>query len=615
MNKLILVSTPDPDALRQVLSKVEGKNFHWTYLGQSVLEFRRIQETFLGSGNYLDTSDRFHEATRELREPFLEYLFNIGHKLDSLHWWLTPPSWRDCFASNVFRRACHLKTALELARIWELPEPLVLVADEPLCRSIQNNLGGATETAPAVYGLRKGLPLQPAIDTLAMLGHRAVFVVRETYKIFHSRRLLPKPVQPDGEETLLISWGTSASLSQGGEFHRSFFGDLADRLSALKGRVVIIPMVAREVRYKEALQQLKNHRLTNHRMPLCLPHSMYRAFDPVKAVILSIRKPTTPKEFPELSGMRIAPLLEPELREYWISTQPAVLMMTTILVQRWAQWSPSIARIIYMYENKTWERALCWQAKRSLPNTKLVGYSPTPVSKLWLNFFLAPGEAGVAPLPDRVVTVGELPGRVLSSDGYGPDSIKVGGALRMQDLEALGNRTKPNPLEQEPMVLVAPTLGLEEAAELSYMAAQLFEEDEGVRVVLKFHPMMATHEVSGSIEAPLPSHVELSDEPIGDLILKSSLMIYSSSSVCIDALALEVPVVNLRPQFNISLDPLEEFPEARPEATGLADLREKAQWLLKHREEYVTKHRDAWRSIVKDMYAPVTTESIKAFNA
>jgi hypothetical protein len=610
MKKLILVSTPDPGALQRVLDQVEGRPFHWTYLGQTILQYRRAQELFSGRGAYLDTSDRFHQATRELREPYLEYLFNISHALDSLHWWLTSLSWRDYLASNAFRRTCHLKTALEVASAWELPEPLVLVADEPVCRAIQSNLGRETGAAPAVYGISKNPPLRPVIDTLNMLGHRTVFVMREAYKIFYSRRLLPKPAEPAGMETLLISWGTATSLRQGGEFHRSFFGDLADRMTALKGRVAVVPMIAKEVRYKEALRQLENCRL-----PLCVPHSFFGAFDPIKAGIMSIRKPARPKEFSELSGMCVAPLLEPELREHWISNQPAALMMTTLLVRRWAKWSPSIARIIYMYENKTWERALCWQARKSLPQTKLVGYSPTPVSKLQLNFFLAPGEAGTAPLPDRVVTVGEQPGRLLSSDGYEPDSIKVGGALRMQDLDALGTRSKTLPVNHEPVVLVAPTSGPEETAELAYIAAHLFEADDGVRVVLKCHPMMGFDQVSGSIGGPLPSHVEVSDEPIDDLILKSSLMVYSTSSVCIDALALGVPVVNLRPQFNIDADPLDEFPEARPEATGLGDLREKVRWLLDHREEYVNQHRDAWSSIAKDMYAPVTPESIQAFTA
>ena len=90
-------------------------------------------------------------------------------------------------------------------------------------------------------------------------------------------------------------------------------------------------------------------------------------------------------------------------------------------------------------------------------------------------------------------------------------------------------------------------------------------------------------------------------------------MIYSTSTVCIEALAVETPVVNLRPQFGINLDPLEDFPSLRPDAAGLEDLREKVNWVLEHQKEHVAQNKDAWANMVKDMFSPVTSESIQAF--
>ena len=608
MPKLILVSSPSPDAIQRVLDGIGNAPFRWTYLGQSILEHRRVSEQINGRGDYLDTSGRFHHWTQELREPYLKYLFDIGQGLGSLHWWFTPMSWRDSFVSNAFLQACHLKTGLEIADSWDGTGPLVLVADEPVCRSIRSSMGDQPGISMSVTGLRRRNPIAPVFDTLNMLGHRSVFVLREMYQIIQSRRKLPKPVNPAGGESLLISWATSTSILQEGEFHRFFFGDLAERLALLKEKVVIVPMILKDVRYKDALRLLEKSPL-----PLCLPHSVFGILDPIRAAVSSLRKPADPKGFPEFAEMDIAPLFEVELSQYWVSNQSASLLMTTLLVRRWAEWSPSIARVIYMYENKPWERALCWQANESLPNATLVGYSPTPISKLLLNFFLAPGEAKIAPLPDRFVTVGEQPARLLSSGGYDSETVRVGGALRMQDLDALRSPEPDLPEITSPVVLLAPTLGVEETAELAYMAVHLFDEADGVQVVLKCHPMMPFENISKFIGSPLPSHVHISDEPIKDLILKSSVMIYSTSTVCIEALAVETPVVNLRPQFGISLDPLEDFPSLRPDAAGLEDLREKVNWVLEHQKEHVAQNKDAWANMVKDMFSPVTSESIQAF--
>ena len=90
-------------------------------------------------------------------------------------------------------------------------------------------------------------------------------------------------------------------------------------------------------------------------------------------------------------------------------------------------------------------------------------------------------------------------------------------------------------------------------------------------------------------------------------------MIYTGSTVSVQALALQLPVVHVRSQFSLDLDPLMALPDARLEANGLEELREKVRWLLDHRDEYITQHRDGWDSLVEDFYGPVTDETFKAF--
>jgi hypothetical protein len=145
------------------------------------------------------------------------------------------------------------------------------------------------------------------------------------------------------------------------------------------------------------------------------------------------------------------------------------------------------------------------------------------------------------------------------------------------------------------------------------MAVRLFDENEGVRIVIKCHPLLAFLKVSKSVGGPLPKHVEVSDAPLTDLMLKSSAMVYSGSTVCVQALAFGLPVVHLRPQFDLDLDPLEAVPELRLEATGLEELRQKVRWLLDHREEYIAQHREQWNRFVDEMYGPVTRQTFLAF--
>ena len=161
-------------------------------------------------------------------------------------------------------------------------------------------------------------------------------------------------------------------------------------------------------------------------------------------------------------------------------------------------------------------------------------------------------------------------------------------------------------------VLIATSIG-PEAEELAHISANLFNEDDGIKVILKCHPLQQVEKIRGLDRAWFSGHLQLSDEPIVELMQKCSLMVYSVSSVCIQALALGLPLIHMRPQINLEMDPLEAAPDARLQATNLEELRDKIQWLLDNREEYITQHRQQWKELALDIYGPVTDASVRAF--
>lgn len=536
-------------------------------------------------------------------------MYQIGREVNSLRWWITSLSYRNAYSSKTLHRTCYLKVALDLVRGWDHPEPLVLIVDRVVHRALKDNLAAHGKPEAQFLGRVRPWSQRFSPDLVNMLVHRAFFLCQEGYRILVSRLMVRRPHVPRAPTTVLISWATRDNIRQGGDFHRSFFGDLAVQLGTLGCRVAVSPFILRNLSYYESLRLLKNSSL-----PLMLHHRHLGLADLVRTSLASCAQAPLPRTLPPFEGMSIKGLLAEDIRTHWVGNGSPVALLIAATVRSWARVGASIERIIYIYENQPWERALCWEAERALPRTELVGYQPTPVPKLLLNFYLAPGEKEVAPLPRRLVTVGAQVARLLSADGYDPGCIRVGGALQVQNLRLLKSRAGTvNDGGAAPTVLVAATGGREDTAELVAMAAGLFDGDEGVRVVMKCHPSMPFYKVSGLTATRLPGHVRLSEEPVTELMLKSSVMVYSGSTVCIQALALGLPVVHLRTQFDFSLDPLETVPDLRLEATGLEELRQKVRWLLENREEYIARHKDAWNRVVEDMYGPVTEETFLAF--
>lgn len=610
MDNDILIVAPDSRLLSNFVRKMGGEPFSWTYLGSRIDESRLTEGCLNASGSNVDASAGFHEAADRLREPYLLYIYDIGRRLKSLRWWLTSLSYRSAYMSKTFQQACYLRAALDLMDGWQGPGPLVIVAgDPPLRRALQQNSAGVPGRRVNMVGRTGWLPFQSLRDTLNMLAHKAFFLYREGRRVIWARRLIPRSNAALQNTTLLISTVHSRNVGDRGDFHRFVFGDLAAHLDDLGHKVAAMPVILRDTDYKRALTGLRDSRL-----PLAVPHVYLNIRDLLWAVASTLRKPPIPDPIPSFSGMNISALIQAEHRTHWIRNQAADALLMVALVQRWASVGANVARVIYLYENQPWERALCWQMRRSMPDAKIVGYQFGRAPRLLLNWHLAPGEKKEAPLPDRVVTGGEYGARQLRSACDRSAWIKVGGTLQMRNLSALRSQASKTPAPTNPIsVLVTPSYGLEESAELVDIAGRLFDENENILVVVKCHPLMPFDRVASLLSQPLPGHVEVSDEPTTDLMRKSSVILYTSSTICVEALAAGLPAIHLRSRFELNTDPLESAPDARLEALGLEDLREKIRWLLSNRTEYICQHRARWDQLADDIYGPVTDETYRAF--
>ncbi|MDA1219918.1 MAG: hypothetical protein O2909_10805 [Chloroflexi bacterium] len=606
----VVITAADSRSLEAVQRRFSEESVSWVYLGQNLTKFYQVKQSFQGRGTQLDTTQQFQQTAQALRLLYLTYLYKMGRELNSLRWWISSLSCRRVDASSkTFHQACYMKLALELLKKWQGPEPLVIVAvDKPVRVGLERNLAADGVRVP-VFGSHRSFPFRLTWDTVNMWAHRAFFVFRQSHRVFVSRRMIRRAYMPTEDTTLLISWASSDNLRRGVDFHKSFFGDLAARLGEIGYRVAIVPMILPGVGYKEAL-----FRLRAAGYPVLVPDRYLSFLDLIRAAISSCARPPLPGTIPTFCGMDISSLIREDLRKHWVSNQAMDALLTAMLVRRWESFGSLITRIIYIYENQPWERALCWGARHSLPDTTLVGYQHARLPRLLLNFHLAPAGEDEAPLPDRVVTVGRHTARILSGGGFTAGRVRVGGAIHLQNLMPLrSDGGKSSPSGDCTTVLVACSNSPEEATELVHMATRLFDQDEGVRVVIKCHPIMPFEKVSNSMSVQLPKHVQVCDDPLTELMLQSSVMVYSGSTVCTQALALGLPVVHLCPQFDLDMDPLETVPDLRLEATGLEELRQNVRWLLCHREEYISQHRERWNRFVDEMYGPVTEQTFSAF--
>lgn len=599
--------------VKKILDKVSGRPFHWVYLGANIGEYQRVVKTFGVFGSLLDTTEQFHKAAEKLRNPYLDLIYDIGQTEQSLQWWITSLSYRSPSTSNAFRHSCYLRVALNLASDANTYDPLVILAPRPVIQAFKANQNQIDKTVTFI-GESTGSIIRRfarlGLDHVDMLAHRVHFAFWEALRVMRARISISDPFRPSQPITLLISWATPDSLSRGADFHRAFFGNLVSYLQKTGRTVAVTPMFQSRIPYGKALAAIRS----KNAVPWLVPHRILTLWDIFSIVTKSCFRPPKPKGTPILDGMDVKSLTIEDLRTHWIGNGAADAMLIATMIRRIGRSNVPVERIIYTYENQPWERAMCWEARKSLPDTVLVGYQHARASKLLLNWHLSKSGEPEAPLPDHIVTVGALTADLLSKSGYSCGQLRVGGALNMEDRRRTDeSRPIVNDWQNESSVLIAASYNSEETAELATIAAELYGPGDGVRVVLKFHPGTPLERIRHLTDIELPNHVVVSTDPIETLILQSSVMIYSGSTVCVEALDAALPVIHLRPRFDFDLDPLESAPNTRLAASGVNELRKNVNWLLRHREDYISAHESEWQQVSSTMYGSVDDETIKAF--
>lgn len=574
--------------------------------------FLKAKQLLLTEGEYQETTDRFHAMAEELREPYLSLLYKIGSDLDSIRFWITTLSYRNGYISKTFQNSVFLKLATQFAEsVYNgNSESMLVVVDDPIWESINKNIVAKRPNIAIRVSNRSSLLGLGIPAVFKMLLHRAAFVIRDSYKLFRSRRTFHKPQFSNDPATMIYSWVTLGSIKLGASFEQAYFGEMVRQLKGLGHHIILAPMVLSKVDYGKAMNQLDEESGS-----IQVPHRATTFTDLIAATFASLLPPPRPKQFPKFADMDITDLLKADLRTHWISNYTADCFMVAAAVRRWAKAGLSARHIIYVYENQPWERAMCRQARLSFPGVQIVGYQHSGWPRALLNLYLADNGEPDAPLPDRVVTVGNYTSRLMLNGGYREEQIRVGGALQMESwrIKSTNSDYKPPMTPAQKTVLVSTCDSVQEASELAYMACHLYKPTDGVSVLLKFHPQLEYGTLEDLIFWPIPAHVKISEADIGTLLCESSLMVYSGSAVCDQAFSKEVPVIHLRPQFELDADSLESVKHLRLEATGLEELRRQVDWLLENREEYVSHHREAWLEHLDDTYGQVSDQSFRAF--
>jgi len=615
--KNIVICPPTAYSINNVLKNIKP-GFCWAYLGEDTLKAVIIERQIKNIGKKLEIAAKLQQSARELRQQYIDYIGKLSTENNSLRWWAGILSEKNPFTSKTFLHVCYMRTSKSLLSSSDQHNDFVFFVENKMLRkSLAKNISDTKDYSVKEIEIPFLNILSNVFEWVKMILTKIWFVVESTSRIllskyFYKFNRLSRPYEQQNENsvmTLIYTWVDDRSFDSNGNFHDSYFGELASYLKKNRKEITIVPAVLNPVspyvlNIAYYLNALKNMQKSSEKF--LLPYAFVNVKD-----ILSVAFDTLPapekKEFPLFEGIDISELIYDDLRREWRGIQLVRDLVLYKVVEGWKKADVKINSFVYPFENHGWEKVLCLALKKFYPEAKIIGYQHSTLSKMLLNYFYSQTESDIIPLPDRIITNGSYPVRLFRESAYDSQKIIEGGAIRYARILKESEKpfeTKAQRTKQKFIILVATSIGRTDAAELVWKTIKAFENTREYEVIIKCHPVMPYDKFGMGI-VNLPKNFRVSHQPIQELLKESDVLLYTCSSTCIEALTLGVPVIHVESDHIIDIDQLDFAPEARKSARSPEEIKRYVKEIeATDRKELLLEQRK-WNGLVKEVFGEV----------
>jgi len=197
----------------------------------------------------------------------------------------------------------------------------------------------------------------------------------------------------------------------------------------------------------------------------------------------------------------------------------------------------NLKAFVYVFENQSWEKACCSIFKGK--DTRLVSYQSSGFSPVFLNFFPTELDASKHPMPDIILTVGDLYTKYLLAHGHFKIPVRTFAALRFSHPNDGVRYTvlEPNPKILKKIMYAFPV----QFSQYQNIIRDLIKVFEGTSITLdlKFHPIIKQKKINTFI--PLPGNFNIIDQiDMNSLSESYDFVLFNDNSFGIESLLMGV---------------------------------------------------------------------------
>ncbi len=585
-----------------------GVQYSCVYLGNDYERLLELKRTAPANCRFIDTGKMLDQASRELRRPYLDYMGTLSLGRASLAWWISRVTEKNVMVSPVYLYVCYLVIIKNLARHTLKAGNICVISQSPALLATIKRLPEFVNYRISGYsGYRASLIISYVKAVLKMFRFIYQSLI-EKWSVWRDRARQ----RTDGPLTVIRTWVGEKNLGKDGTFKDSYFPGLADHLEQQGRHVVILPLLFNVKRsFRDCLRWFSNSKNS-----FIISEEHYHLSDYLKMIYLSWRSSWLFNGSFTFNGLDLSRIFREEAARNVFGGGTPQVIMQYFLPKRLKQRGLKIEKFIITFENMFPEKPLIMGAAKYLPETKVIGFQHASLFPLLLSCYTSADESTVLPMPDQIVTSGRFFKQILAKEGFPSSKLVDGPALRFQYLlsQASGPAGRP-----AGAVLLALPLARSSALELLSKVWLAVKDRPGLRIRIKAHPMMSAGELTGILDKAgwSKDRCEIVSGSMAEALTKVSLVIATASAAIFDAVASGVPVIRMRSDVDLSLDPMDWFPADSLSyvARTPAQISSQIDKLLALRQPELLELANKGKELVGQCFAPATGSALAAFTS
>lgn len=541
----------------------------------------------------------------DFAKEYIEFIGTLNVEYNSLFWWANSISSKNPLSSQLIPNIRNYYLIISTLKRKDIDNIIIISSNYELNYSIKLFCNKNSFDYKILNNKQCIL-----FDYFKRAGENIIrglyFVLNGWWKKFLVSKYLKKKIENDirgvSSFYVLRTWLDSRSFPSLGEYKDAYFGVLPQYLTKKGIKLIILAEVLKN--FNDVI-----HRILNYNELLIIPQEYFIGyFDYINILILTYQRKIKIKNKILFNGEDVTYLIESQLKKDSVEIEKNLQYYYYI---KGLSKQIDINIFTYTFENHSWEKVSILALRKYSPVAKIFGYQHAQVPKYLLNFFPGETERDIIPMPNKIITTGKETKKILETYGnYNPDIIKEGCALRHQYLYEMEKIIKKN----RSYNILVPLGMLDDSVKLINFLNKSPINMSKYNLILRCHPIVNFETIKKRLYFnPEEKFIVSRIANIKEDLRSADIVIYTGTTVCIEALMMGIPVIHIDLEEPITIDPLFRMNDLKWVATKEEELPMIIEYINALGGSELLELQDKARKTIQDYLSEVNEDKLKEF--